>query len=167
MALTRRFPATLVLLLVSASLAGSGHARLSAEGVEEASPEKLEPLASVARPPAAGGAAGSRHNRRHTTTNRMRKYVRAPTLEVGDDEDQQQFSEDGDHFGEPEPPAIVNISPKDVDLCTRESPSEFEVGAVCGPSFSGPCFDRTRCEQLSVYLYDQEVCRFTFVSYYY
>lgn len=57
-----------------------------------------------------------------------------------------------------EPPSIVHIHPRNIDRCLRWNATEAAgTGAACGPPLAEPCFDRSRCRRLTVYVYDQEV----------
>lgn len=58
-----------------------------------------------------------------------------------------------------EPLAMAHIDPRNIQRCSRWDTGDITgVGATCGPPLSAPCFDRSRCRRLSVYVYDQEVC---------
>ena len=58
-----------------------------------------------------------------------------------------------------EPLSMAHIDPRNIQRCSRWDAGDITGGgATCGPPLSAPCFDRSRCRQLSVYVYDQEVC---------
>jgi len=103
-----------------------------------------------------GGPGGG--NGRHLVVD---GELSSPHLEMADVEYQYvnggEEEEEEEEHPIPEPPSIVNIDPGSIDRCSGLRASDYEAGKVCGSPLTAPCFNRSRCDRLSIYVYDQEV----------